>query len=276
MTADHPPTDPGRASLGTAIEINSAVRQLIREVPIISHCIITVQEGYKEVAAADATTSIAVGDLIILYAGSRPNIGNHPDPASGHYRARGLVFGPQSIQAFQHLYPALAATHPRAGTSWELLSGDGSLAAAVLHAAEGLSHGPVSGQIARHRCVEVLVAMAERGLYLPRPDDELTSTKVQALIASRPGIPWSAADAARALGISEPTLRRHLAAEARSFRQIVSDVRLSQGLQLVQTTSMGIAHIALECGYESPSRFTARFKERFGVAPSELRGTSLP
>jgi AraC-like DNA-binding protein len=276
VTADHPLTGPDRTNLGAAIEIHATIPQIIREVPIINHCIIMVQDGYKEIAAAGKTISMAAGDLILLHAGSRPNIGNYPNPASGHYRARGLAFGPQSIQAFQHQYPALAAKHPRTAAPWEMRTGDTPLAATVLHAAEGLGHGHVSEQIARHRCVEVLVAMAERGLYLPRPDDELTSTKVQALIASRPGIPWSAADAARALGVSEATLRRHLAAEARSFRQIVSDVRLSQGLHLVQTTTTGIVHIALECGYESPSRFTARFKERFGVSPSELRGTSLP
>ena len=41
---------------------------------------------------------------------------------------------------------------------------------------------------------------------------------------------------------------------------------------LLQTTRRTILEIALDCGYESPSRFATRFRERYGMSPSELRG----
>lgn len=43
------------------------------------------------------------------------------------------------------------------------------------------------------------------------------------------------------------------------------------GLTLVQETRMTICQVADAVGYRSQSRFTDRFKERFGVTPTALR-----
>lgn len=40
---------------------------------------------------------------------------------------------------------------------------------------------------------------------------------------------------------------------------------------LLQTTGLQVSEIAGRCGYESHSRFSAAFRERFGFAPSHLR-----
>jgi len=75
------------------------------------------------------------------------------------------------------------------------------------------------------------------------------------------------------LGMSESTLRRKLKAEDTSVQEIKDQAKLGQGLHLLQTTHHSIGLIAEKCGYQSQSRFTDRFKGRFGITPSELRKT---
>lgn len=263
-----------RALIAAAAHLDVVVPQAIRALPILQHCLILVREGCKQMAGDGLTIRLETGDAALLHAGSRPDIGNLPDPDSGRYRALALTFGPQAVMAFHQHYPSLAVTRDRVPGLWQACAGDAALTAAALHAAQGLADESVSDRLACHRCMEVLAAMAERGLHLPPAGDEGIAAKVQSLVAARPHLPWSAADSAQSLGISQATLRRRLAAENTSFRAIVAEMRLTHGLMLLQTSTAGIVEIALDSGYESPSRFAARFRERFGMSPSQLRGQS--
>lgn len=261
-----------RREIGAAARFEARVRQDLRRVPILGHCLIVVCAGVKELADDCGTTArVATGDAALLPAGSRPTVGNVPDPATGVYLAQVLAFGPRAQAAFRQHYSTLATEAPATGLPWRLCAGDEVLAACVRHAAAGLVDGAVSDRMALHRCVEVLAAMAERGLHLPADGMRGAVATVEALVAARPHVPWTAGDAARALGVSEPTLRRRLAAEGASFRAIVAEIRLTHGLMLLHTTRASVLEIALACGYESPSRFATRFRDRFGMSPSEMR-----
>jgi AraC-like DNA-binding protein len=77
------------------------------------------------------------------------------------------------------------------------------------------------------------------------------------------------------LAMSESTLRRKLKSEGTSVQEIKDQAKLGHGLHLLQTTADSIALIAEKCGYQSQSRFTERFKGRFGLTPSELRKTKM-
>jgi len=77
------------------------------------------------------------------------------------------------------------------------------------------------------------------------------------------------------LAMSESTLRRKLKLEGTTVQDIKDQVRLGLGLHLLQTTLFPIGIIAEKCGYQSQSRFTDRFKGRFGLTPSELRKTKV-
>ncbi|MGE5515532.1 MAG: helix-turn-helix transcriptional regulator [Bacteroidota bacterium] len=259
--------------VGSAALIQATVSQDLRRVPIFEHCLVLVEDGAKELLTEDgATARLAVGDVALLLAGGQPTIGNRPDPAAGRYAALVVAPGHEAVAAFRHHYPELARPPASCSAPWQLCLGDAALPAALRHAAAGLNDGGLSQRVALHRCVEVLAALAERGLFLPAEAEPGAAAVIRALVAARPHLPWTSADAARALGVSEPTLRRRLAAEGTSFRQIAVDVRLTHGLMLLQTTRISILEIALACGYESPSRFATRFRERFGMSPSELRG----
>ena len=77
------------------------------------------------------------------------------------------------------------------------------------------------------------------------------------------------------LAMSESTLRRKLKLEGTSVVEVKDQARLGLSLHLLQTTTNSIGLIASECGYQSQSRFTERFKLRFGLTPSELRKTKV-
>jgi AraC-like DNA-binding protein len=80
-------------------------------------------------------------------------------------------------------------------------------------------------------------------------------------------------DLSTELAMSESTLRRKLSTEGTSLQSIKDQVRMGQGLHLLQTTQLPISIIAEKCGYLSQSRFSERFKLRFGLTPSALRKT---
>lgn len=77
------------------------------------------------------------------------------------------------------------------------------------------------------------------------------------------------------LAMSESTLRRRLKAEGTSIQEIKDTAKLGLGLFLLQTSQQSISLIADQCGYQSQSRFSERFKNRFGLTPSDLRKTML-
>ena len=77
------------------------------------------------------------------------------------------------------------------------------------------------------------------------------------------------------LAMSESTMRRKLNAEGGSLQAIKDRVRLGHSLHLIQTSSEPIGLIAEQCGYQSHSRFTDKFKQRFGITPTALRKTRL-
>lgn len=101
------------------------------------------------------------------------------------------------------------------------------------------------------------------------------SQKVYELINKEVANDWNVKRLAEHLFISESTLRRKLKVEGTSVKAIRNRTRLGYGLHLIQTTVEDIGSIAMRCGYQSPSRFTEQFKQRFNMTPTELRRTRL-
>ena len=67
------------------------------------------------------------------------------------------------------------------------------------------------------------------------------------------------------------TLERQFKAQlGASSGQAYRHMRLSVARQLVESTSLTIAEIALRCGYENQSALSRAFKRRFGASPSQI------
>lgn len=108
-------------------------------------------------------------------------------------------------------------------------------------------------------------------LHLPMPGDARLRSVCDAL-RERPSDCASAAEWARSIGLTERSLHRLFVKEVgMTFSQWREQSRLLHALRRI---AMGdkIINVALDCGYSSPSAFTAMFRRHFGVAPSSFYG----
>lgn len=107
-----------------------------------------------------------------------------------------------------------------------------------------------------------------------RLDAGLTA-RVHRMLTFSPGrIPTMDA-AARMLNTSIRTLRRHLQQENTTYRQIVSEFRLTLAKSFLTRTALPAMEIARLVGYSEPVNFYRAFKQRFAVSTKEFRQLSL-
>lgn len=104
--------------------------------------------------------------------------------------------------------------------------------------------------------------------YLPEPHSE-TLKKLCQQIRDTIAEPWSSAQAAAFINMSEKTLSRHFQRQtALTFGEWVRRARLMEALvRLAQGHS--VLRVALDLGYGSHSAFTAMFRRVMGVSPSD-------
>lgn len=237
--------------------------------------LILVDQGTKTVRSErGASASAKPGQAIVIDGQQTVDFTNAVPEGVEHYEARWLVFDPALLE--DPGYQARAAQLEQQHASVRLLPKLAApLASAFERAAQALAPDaalPVS--IARLRLLEVLHWLLEQhGMALRAPQAHAdVSAKVRALITGRLDTEWTAGRIASALAVSEATLRRRLVAEGASLTQLLVDTRMATALTLLQATTQPVSSIALSVGYESPSRFAVRFRQRFGFAPTAVRG----
>jgi AraC-like DNA-binding protein len=79
---------------------------------------------------------------------------------------------------------------------------------------------------------------------------------------------------AKALGLSRRYIHVLFAAAGKTFTQELYALRLQRAQRLLDDRrfdGVGIGEIAWNCGFSEPSHFTRRFRECFGVPPTEYR-----
>jgi AraC-like DNA-binding protein len=94
---------------------------------------------------------------------------------------------------------------------------------------------------------------------------------VTALMADDPGRDRSLAELGRATGTGERTLSRLFRAETgMTFPQWRAQLRLHYSLALL-ASGRSVTATAIDCGYSTPSAFTAAFRATFGTTPAAYR-----
>lgn len=78
-------------------------------------------------------------------------------------------------------------------------------------------------------------------------------------------------DASRALGVSERSLQRQLAASRRTFCAERGDARVEMAKRLLAETDLKVTSIANQIGFASSQRFSALFRSLTGSTPSAWR-----
>lgn len=125
------------------------------------------------------------------------------------------------------------------------------------------THHPVSAQ-------QALAICRDQAANIRRQSEVLAS--VERILRRNLADPPVLGDVARALNLSERSLRRHLAQSGRSWRTIREQLRSERALELLSAGSLGIAAIANEVGYSDAREFRRAFKRWTGRAPTAVRG----
>ncbi len=265
-----------RPGLGVAAHVMQGEGLEIVRIRVERPAVILVDRGIKSVKPARGSAVRALPRQMLLLAGGQ-TVDFHNRITDGErYEARWLMFGgtvlddPYYLASARRVSAADAAMPPTA----VLRRVSSGLAEAFERARCGLAPDPSRPEaVVRQQLLEVAHWLLAEGMVLRvPPDDARVSGQIRAMLSVQLDGDWDSATIARALAMSEATLRRRLAAEGVTLRELVADVRMASALVLLQATSRPVAEIAAKVGYESPSRFAVRFRDRFGFAPTAVRG----
>lgn len=256
-----------RAGIGSTAHVHQVQPLLARNIIIDEPTVILVRQGSKCICAAGKELVINAGEAVIVGGGESFDITNIPS-IDGSYEADWLSFNISIVTGY-------TCTNCNAAPVTEVHKLGGaseSFRRAFYHTREIFTDSadiPESIAIARMR--EMLSWLDEYGIYFGDFQRSGIGNKIRRLVSSDMSYAWNINDVSRQLGMSEATLRRRLSAESSSFSRIIADVRMCRALTLLQVTDLSVIQIAYEVGYISPSKFSARFRSRFGFCPGQVR-----
>lgn len=250
-------------------DISVTASHTLKTVRVRAHGVVWVRAGSKGIITpqrADGQLMVQAGGLCLMGAGHQWDVTNYVGP-SGRYAASVWAIPEAVLDAFTSHYPALAGQPPLHGFATTRAPDDwaDTWERTRRAAAQGLSASAV------HRGAELLLTLAEQHLVFPSRVQLSWTDRVTNLIAQRPHADWSVDALAQHFALSGSTLRQRLQEESSNVTTCLQDVRLELGLSLLQSTDIPVGQIAQRCGYESHSRFTAAFRNRFGLSPSSVR-----
>ena len=208
--------------------------------------------------------------LMAVAKNTQVNVHKALAPDGTPYSALFLNFAPALITEFHQRYSHLL-TRPTTVDSCTLAPLDEHLNDALQFCLRGIESPDLSAPQQTHRALGLLLALQERGIVYPRPSPAGLAERLTHLLAKAPEQPWTAALAGHELAVSEATLRRRLAEEGVNFSTLLTEIRMHHAMMLLQTTHLGVSQIADACGYRALSRFSMRFKRRFGFSLQGIR-----
>lgn len=243
---------------------SSVKEQKIVNVPIIKPMLICVIDGSKKLGNR-GEIDCPSGSFVIL--SNHPSITMRNIPGDAEYLALIIEF---DYEDFNCLPPKSIRTAPfvqgEIGTA---------LQRTLLQFVEWSAFAPQAlWPIRRQEILQLLYHLGYESVSAVMEPPSL-SHRLHAIISRDVASDVHAGVLASQLAISESTLRRKLASEGTTLQAIKDRARLGLGLHLIQTTFDPIGRIAEKCGYQSQSRFTDKFKQLFGVTPTELRKTRM-
>ena len=153
----------------------------------------------------------------------------------------------------------VAGVRPEFGARSNSLTSDSKLLALRLPQAN-----PVTVAMCERACEELM----ERRRARLGTGEFLRQYLAAAPMNMAPDLP----QAARALGLSDRTLKRRLQDEGLTYRALQAEVRGRQANELLEDETLSLTEIAERMGFSDLSSFSQAYKRWFGVAPSFVRG----
>jgi transcriptional regulator GlxA family with amidase domain len=103
------------------------------------------------------------------------------------------------------------------------------------------------------------------------PDDDFAAALRTVILGFRQH-GWISVDrAAKLAGMSTRTLQRKLAAEGRTYSDLLVESQLELAVEMLENTAASMDEIASATGYSAVPNFTRAFRRKIGKAPAEFR-----
>jgi AraC-like DNA-binding protein len=244
-----------RDQIGSSASVIQTQTLLTRSIVLDDTTLILVRQGSKKVSRENHEMLLTAGDAVLVAAACPLDVTNILSPQTATYEADWLSF-PGS----------LSAELPHA-----LHNLSDSFRCAFYHTTAAIIDSTgVPARVAAKRMEEMTLWLEEWGVRLAPAKTEKLSQKVRKLLTGDPAREWFAAEVAQHFAMSEATFRRRLSMENAAFQQLLTEVRMCHALTLLQVTDLSVTQVALAVGYESPSKFTVRFRTRFGFNPGQI------
>lgn len=125
--------------------------------------------------------------------------------------------------------------------------------------------------VADHGIGSILAEHLQRELGQLQAEGVLAPLVHGLLVRELPLRGTGAIDVARELSMSERTLRRRLADEGTSHRQLLEEARREVSIRLLGEQRLSIDEVAYHLGYAQPSSFQRAFKRWTGMPPATFR-----
>ncbi|PCJ14829.1 MAG: AraC family transcriptional regulator [Gammaproteobacteria bacterium] len=254
-------------------------RQHLRSVPLLKPILVLILKGEKQLGD-DPAISCKEGQFVFIPA--TPDITLSNIPSSQGFMSLFIEFDPSELDC-SHLLPqdrnsaSLKALVESSHPTPEYFIGEqnSALVQCATQLVEWSTQAPKEmWGLRRKELIQLLYLQGYRYVHSVAQQSKINHKLVD-LFRDNPSLRWNIQDVSQALAMSESTLRRKLQAEGTNFSDLLRRVRLGYGMHLLQTTRLPIATISEQCGYQSQSRFTEKFKDRFGLTPIKLKQTHL-
>lgn len=247
-----------------AARVFAAQRYRLSTLTLQDDQLVAVVAGRKVLHTPSHTLNAQAGQGVLIARGTQWDVVNDPN-GQRQYEAVVLAFDDALVREFNHQL----AGNTQALRSAQVIAMDGELTEALQRTLP--NDRPTSSALQRHRTLEVLLMLAEKGWHFASAQEQSWTERIQRLISQRPDADWSVTAIAQVFCMSESSLRRRLQEADQTLAALVRDVRLQTALDLLQTTELTVGEVAQRCGWTSHSRFTAAFQQRWNVAPSVVR-----
>ncbi|KEQ14044.1 helix-turn-helix transcriptional regulator [Endozoicomonas numazuensis] len=244
--------------------------QRLRNVSIYTPSIFSVMTGHKVLKWHQDNLSFHQKNWLITSSNESLTFVNEPTRNPFHSMQIAFLEPPD-----EHLINATAPSRKALGKTPDFSPSPSLLM--LWQQLQSITATPYSKAVQRHILQAFYQQLWEEGgLPLLFPDTGMTTRERLARhLSNNPAGPHSLESCSRSLGVSKATLARHLTREATSFRDILAEVRMTYSLNLMQQRTYSQLDLALQCGYQSESRFSQRFRQQFGITPRQYMKTLI-
>lgn len=242
---------------------NSAQEQILHNVKIHSPSIIQIIYGEKRLFLSDGQIKSVFNSKLLLCKSST-SLSFTNIPHSRRFTSRVFSFNCLCSDEMIKLSQVRGAS-----ITDNLINLDKALQD-TLNALASFNRNSLSEETQAFWLMGFYQQLAEKGvLHLLFPNTNVAlKQQISCYLADAPNYEHSLEKTADNFCMSRSTLIRKLKQEGAKFKDILIEVRLNYALILIQNGCYNITILTQQCGYQSKTKFSQRFKEKFGLTLS--------